>query len=200
MESYITNDLKDRFRKKKAPLKAEEIIEAGYNYKEIVAMEKAGDIVRYKSGYYTCPEVDFDEEAMVVAMFPDGVFTLESALYFHGVLKERPFTWSVAVSKNISKSRFKADYPIIHPFYCEPKVLEGGVCEIVGSFGKVRVYTRDRLICEVLKYEDKMDRTAYKQAVMSYINFEGKDIKKFLKFAKERRVLSKARAVIGIWL
>lgn len=196
----MTIDLKNRFEKKKAPLKAEEILEAGYSYKEILAMEKAGEIKRLKSGYYTCPEIALSEEEMISGLFPDGVFTMETALFYHGYLIERPFHWSVAISKNTSKSRFKLDYPVVHPYYCEPFVLEEGVEEKEVGNTKIHLYNKDRLICEVLKYEEKMDKEDFRQAVFTYINDKDKDTARFLEYAKDRRVIKKARSVIGIWL
>lgn len=196
----MTDDLKNRFATKKAPLKAEEIMEAGYSYKEILALEKSGKIKRFKSGYYTCPDVVISEEEMMIAMFPDAVFTMETALYYHGYLTERPYIWSVAVSKNVSKSRFKVDYPIIHPFYTEPKVLSDGVTLIELPAGKINIYDKDRLICEILKYEDKMERDDFKLAILAYISDKEKNTARFLDFAEKRRVIRKARSVVGPWL
>lgn len=196
----MTNDLLERFKRKKAPLKAEEIMEAGYTYKEIGILEANGEIKRFKNGYYTCPEVDISEEDMVIAMFPDGVFTMETALYYHGYISSRPYHWSVAISKNASKSRFKLDYPIIHPFYAEPKVLAEGVMKMELPAGEINIYEKDRLICEMMKYEDKMDRDDFKQALLSYITDKERDISKLLYHAEKRRVLKKTRSIIGVWI
>ena len=46
------------------------------------------------------------EEQMIAHMFPDGVLTMESALYYYKYLSQRPFAWHIAISKNVSKSRF----------------------------------------------------------------------------------------------
>ncbi len=196
----MTNDLINRFIKKRGPLKAEEIIEAGYSYKEILELEAQGKISRFKNGYYTCPEVKVPEEELVFSLFPDGVFTMETALYYHGYLPQRPYYWSIAISKNASKSRFNMNYPLIHPFYTEPKVLASGVEKLDLEQGSISLYEKDRLICEILKYEDKMERDDFKLAILSYIRDESKDIAKFLAYAKERRVIEKARSVIGPWL
>lgn len=196
----MTNDLKERFIKKRGPLKAAEIAEAGYSYKEIQALENAGEIKRIKSGYYVCPQAELSEEELVFGMFPDGVFTMETALFYHGYLPQRSIYWSVAVSKNTSKSRFKLDYPIIHPFYAEPKVLESGVIKKDTGFGCIMLYEKDRLMCEVLKYRDKMDKEDFKIALRAYIDDPDRDSGKFIDFAKERRVMNLAREVIGPWL
>lgn len=64
----------------------------------------------------------------------------------------------------------------------------------------MQIYTVDRLICDVLKYEEKLSREDFRAAVRGYIDDENKDIAALLSFAKERRVLAKVRGVFGAWL
>ncbi len=71
-----------------------------------------------------------------------------------------------------------------------------------GLSGKlsIRVYGIDRLICDVLKYEEKLSRDNFKAAVRAYINDDRKDVAKLLLYAKERKVLKKVQGIIGVWL
>ncbi|MCF0129420.1 MAG: hypothetical protein HUJ70_12645, partial [Pseudobutyrivibrio sp.] len=140
------------------------------------------------------------EDQWILKMFPDGILTMESALYVYGYLKNRPYGWSVAISKNTSKSRFKIDYPIVTPYYSEPQVLDLGVKETDFAGGTMKIYTKDRLICDVLKYQEKMDRNEFKQGVLNYIMDEDKDVALLMEYAKERKVLNKVQSMIGVWL
>ena len=63
-----------------------------------------------------------------------------------------------------------------------------------------QIYTKARLIRDCLKYESKMDREDFKQAVQSYIKDQDKDISSLLLYAKERKVLKKVQSLIGVWL
>lgn len=74
---------------------------------------------------------------------------------------QRPYTpgdWHLAASKDSGKSRFKIDYPFVKPYYVEPAVLEIGLTtgEIDGHC--VRIYDKDRVICDCLRYRNKMDK------------------------------------------
>ena len=51
---------------------------------------KPGDIIRIKSGYYVMPDSDYSEEEMILSQFPDGVLTMQSALFLYGYIEERP--------------------------------------------------------------------------------------------------------------
>ena len=156
--------------------------------------------MRIKNGYYKIKEDDKSEEEYITALFPDGILCMESALFYYGYIKEKPFSWSIAIDKNTSKSRFLLDYPVVVPYYTEPKVLENGVEEITFSSGTMKIYDKNRLICDVLKYEHKMDHNVFKEAILSYIKDEEKDIHKLLEYAKERKVSTKVQNVIGVWL
>ena len=92
------------------------------------------------------------------------------------------------------------DYPKIIPMYAEPDTLELGVTEIQLSGVTVRIFEKERLICECLKYEDKMDRERFKEGLMAYIKDPKKDIAKLMYYAKERKVVKKVQNMIGVWL
>ena len=77
------------------------------------------------------------------------------------------------------------DYPKIIPMYAEPETFELGVTEIQLSGVTVRIFERERLICECLKYEDKMDRERFKEGLMAYIKDPKKDIAKLMYYAKK---------------
>ncbi len=176
------------------------IIDRGVDYRRINYFVDHGQLRRIKSGYYTYPNEKYTEEQLVPSLFPDGVLTMESALYYHGYLKERPYGWSIAISKNVSKSRFKLEYPVVEPYYTEPAVLEMGREEIEIAGHTMGIYSKDRLACDLLKYEEKISRELFRQGLLAYIGDETKDIAALMDFAAKRKVTSRVRAVIGVWL
>ncbi len=181
-------------------VKTSQLTALGIDYRRILSLVEEGRLQRVKSGYYSMNYSNYSEEEMIVKMFPDGILTMESALYYYGYLKDKPYAWSIAVSKNTSKSRFKIDYPIVHPFYAESQVLSLGVTSMPIAGHDMKIYTKDRLICDVLKYEEKMNREDFKKAALTYINDEDKDIAQLMECAKERKVLRKVQSMIGVWL
>ena len=64
----------------------------------------------------------------------------------------------------------------------------------------VQIFDRDRLICECIFYESKMDRETYSKAIQCYIADEKKNVSKLLEYAEKRRVLKKVKDRIGVWL
>lgn len=180
--------------------KREQLCELGIDYRRILDFVERGELVRIKNGYYTDRLDRFSEEELISRLFPDALLCMESALYAYGYISQKPFGWRLAVDKNTSKSRFKMDYPKVIPYYTEPEALQIGaaVIEIGGNtFG---IYDKERVICDCLKYEAKMDRQQFQEALQSYIKDPQKDISALLEYARQRKVVKKVQSLIGVWL
>ncbi len=184
----------------KGIVRTKQITDLGIDYRRIISYVEEGRLIRVKSGYYAINLEAQDEEELIAGMFPDGILTMESALYYYGYLEVRPFVWKIAVSKNTSKSRFKMDYPALEPYYSEKEVLSLGVTTTKLGNSTMKIYTKDRLICDVLKYEEKMKREDFKKAALSYIQDDDKDVSSLMDCAAKRKVLRKVQNMIGVWL
>lgn len=192
--------IQELMEKNNGVVKTSQLYTLGLDYRRIQNFVEYGVIEKVKNGYYAMNFHKKREEDIMAALFPDCVLTMESALYCHHYLKNRPFKWTVAVDKNTSKSRFKLDYPLVLPYYTEPEVLQMGVEKMQIGNVEMSVYCRERLICDILKYENRMEREDLQQALRAFLSDKNKDIAKLLSYARERKVLSKVRSQIGVWL
>ena len=181
-------------------VKKEQFTELGIDYRRILDFVQSGDLVRIKNGYYTDRIDRFTEEELVARLFSDARLCMESALYAYGYISQKPYAWHLAVDKNTSKSRFKMDYPKIIPYYTEPDALELGSTEITMSGQQFLIYDRDRVICDCLKYETKLEREVFKGALQSYIRDSQKDISALMAYARARKVVGNVQSMIGVWL
>ena len=155
--------------------------------------------VRY--GYYQWinPE-DFSEVGTVIRLFPDAVFCMETALRYYEYSDRTPAEWHLAVSKDSGKSRFKIDYPFVKPHYMEPSWLEVGLTSGTMDGHKIRIYDKDRVICDCLRYRNKMDKEIFNKAVQRYIADPEKNIPHLLEYAEVLRVKRIVKELIGVWL
>lgn len=161
--------------------------------------QNAVEKVRY--GYYQWvdPE-DFSEVGTVIRLFPDAIFCMETALRYYGYSDRTPAEWHLAVSKDSGKSRFKIDYPFVKPHYMEPSWLEVGLTSGTMDGNKVRIYDKDRVICDCLRYRNKMDKEIFNKAVQRYIADPEKNIPHLLEYAEVLRVKRIVKELIGVWL
>ena len=181
-------------------VKTSELYSLGISYRMLEQLIKDGTIKRIKNGYYSLAQGEYSENEYMNLLFPDGVLTLESALYYYGYLEEKPFFWKIAVDKNTSKSRFSIVYPIVIPVYTEPEVLSLGVNAIELNGNSFQIYDRNRLICDCLKQQDHFSKEDMQKILKSYIKDPNKDLFLLDQYARERKVMTKVKYMIGVWL
>ncbi len=197
---YLLSEIKKKMEENGGIVKTNQITALGVDYRRILAWVEDGTLERVKNGYYSFGYKNRSEEDLILGLFSDGVLCLDSALYCYHYIEQKPDAWHLAVDKNTSKSRFKMEYPVVIPYYTEPEVLKLGVTEIPFAGGTMPIYTKERMICDCLKYEEKLERDVFKRALLSYIADGSKDIATLLKIARERKVLQKVQNMIGVWL
>ena len=170
-------------------------------YRTVQELIKEGYVEKIRYGYYQWidPE-DFSEVSTICRLFPDAILCMETALRYYGYSERAPGKWHLAVSKDSGKSRFKLDYPFVKPYYVEPSLLEIGM--ITGKIDEypVRIYDKDRVICDCLRYRNKMDKEIFNKAIQSYIKDPGKSIPRLMEYAEMLRVKKVVKDLIGVWL
>lgn len=160
-----------------------------------------GHVEKIRRGYYQWinPD-DFSEVGTVIRLFPDAILCMDTALRYYGYSDRTPGDWHLAVSKDSGKSRFKIDYPFVKPYYMEPAVLELGLTSGTMDGHAIRIYDKDRLICDCLRYRNKMDKEIFNKAIQKYIADPEKSIPKLMEYAGPLRVKKLAKDLIGVWL
>ena len=160
-----------------------------------------GHVEKVRRGYYQWVNPDdFSEVGTVIRLFPDAILCMETALRYYGYSDRTPGDWHLAVSKDSGKSRFNIDYPFVKPYYVEPAVLELGLTMGNMDGHEIRIYDKDRVICDCLRYRNKMDKEIFNKAIQNYIADPEKSIPKLMEYAGPLRVKKLAKDLIGVWL
>lgn len=182
-------------------MRSKQLQEERIFYRPLQKLIQQGCVEKVRYGYYQWidPE-DFSEVGTVARLFPDAIICMDTALRYYGYSDRTPAEWHLAVSKDSGKSRFKIDYPFVKPYYVEPSLLELGLTTGEMDGYRVRIYDKDRLICDCLRYRNKMDKEIFNKAIQNYIADSGKSVPKLLEYAKMLRVKKTAKDLIGVWL
>lgn len=183
-------------------IKTADLISAGIYYADIQKLISEGIIEKVRHGYYqlVSKATKQSEAALIASLFPDGVLCMYSALFYYGYSDRTPMQWDIAVSKNISRARFNLDYPYVKPHYFDTKHLTYGIIQAEYEDCTMQIFERDRLICECIKNENRMDREIFNKAIQGYISDFAKSVPKLLEYAKLRNVSKRVRDRIGVWL
>lgn len=183
-------------------IKTMQLNSLGLRSREIAELVNAGKLTRIKQGYYQMADnADIVSEAQIIGqLYPDGVICMETALLYYGYGERTPLAWNIAIDRNASKARFNIDYPAVQPHYIEKKHLTYGITDAGYGDCTLKIFDKDRLICECIKNENKMDREAYNKAIQAYINDNEKNIANLLDYAERRNIHKRVKERIGIWL
>ncbi len=170
-------------------------------YADIQKMLEAGIIEKVKRGYYHWIDNFSGSEVVIInKLFPDAVFCMETALFYYRYSERNPAQWNFAIDTNVSKQRTKIDYPFIKAYRVEPALVTLGETKGKIDFIEVRIYDRDRTICDCLKNMTKMDKEIFNKAIQSYVKDPKKNIPNLMKYAKELRIQKRVKDLIGVWL
>ncbi len=182
-------------------VKTAQLNEAGIQNSEIKKMCENGELKRVKHGYYQAAgKADVSEERMIATFLDEGIVCMESALFHYGYSDKMPLVWTIAVSRNISRTKIKIDnFPCKIYFIQEDKLSIG---KTKGMFNGIQlpVYDRERTICDCFKYKSKMDNEIFNKAINAYVEDEKKNLSNLSKYAKEMRVYKKVIELMEVVL
>ena len=192
---------KDIFEDYGGMMRTKDLEREKIRYRNVQKLIEAGLVEKVRYGYYQWVRSDdFSEAGTVIRLFPDAILCMDTALRYYGYSDRTPGDWHLAVSKDSGKSRFHIDYPFVKPYYIEPAVLELGLTKGNMDGHEVRIYDKDRVICDCLRYRNKMDKEIFNKAIRAYIEDPGKNIPKLMEYARPLRVKKAVKDLIGVWL
>ncbi len=192
--------IEETFNKHGGVLKTSELNALGLSSRQIKRLIEDNIIVRIKHGFYELTNYVPREEVIISRLFPEAVIFLESAMMEYGFTDRIPSAWQIAVNKDSNKKQYEIDYPFIEPYYLEPKFIEIGINIVEIDRVKVRIYDRDRTICDTLRYEKKLEEEVFTNAIKNYIKDPKKNVRNLYEYANIFNIKNKVQTYIGVWL
>lgn len=170
-------------------------------YRDIQRMLNEGLIEKIKRGYYHWIESYVKDEIVIInRLFPDGVLCMDTALFYYKYSDRTPAEWHITIDKNTSRQRTQVEYPLIRAYRVESELLTLGEANGKIDSQKVRIYDRDRTICDVLRNMNKMDKEIFNKAIQGYVKDPKKNIPNLMQYAKVLRVQKRLKDIIEVWL
>ena len=195
------NTAKEIFDRYGGIMKTSELTKEKIYYADVANLIRAGVVEKIRHGYYQWIDNDNLSEAVTISkLFPDGILCMDTALRHYGYSDRTPAQWHIAVSKFSNRTRFKIDYPFVKPYFVPPELLEIGLCEQKIDGNKVRMYDKERVICDCLRYRNKMDKEIFNKAIQSYVSDTSKSIPKLMEYSVPLRCQKLVKDLIGVWL
>lgn len=190
----------DEFERHGGVMKTSDLKVMGLSSRQIKKLLEEGEISKIKYGYYELADEVNPEEVIIARLFPEAVIFLESALLHYHYTDRIPSAWQIAVDRDSEKSQYDIDYPLVKPYYQEAKFLSIGVSTFKVQGVEVRIFDRDRTMCDVMRYEKKLEKEVFTNAIMRYSKDPEKNIRRLFEYAEIFNITKKIQSQIGKWL
>jgi predicted transcriptional regulator of viral defense system len=177
-----------------------QVEEAGLSRTVLKPFVDKGILLKESHGIYSLYESIPDEFKLIQMRSEKIIFSYGTALYLLGMSDRVPHIIDVTVPQGYNVSRIKKDYPTIHFHYINKDLWKLGITIIKSPMGaNVKIYDKERCICDLIRDKKNIDSQLYIQAIKEYFKF-GSNIRKILKYGKQIGVEEKLRTYIEVLL
>ena len=169
-------------------LTAKELTELGVTYYSIQQLLDDQVIERIKRGVYILNDGNEEELGIVFKLVPRGVLCLISAAYLHDYTTNIPLRHHLAIhNKDVYHL---PDHPPIKLYYWKNAQYELGVEDRVYNGVSIKLFDREKTVCDFLKFRNKLETSIVKEVLKSYLRDRNRNIAKLKYYSKELRISS----------
>ncbi|WP_434749652.1 type IV toxin-antitoxin system AbiEi family antitoxin domain-containing protein [Paenibacillus amylolyticus] len=170
--------------------RTKDFITAGISPYYIKKLESIGEIERVKQGgYRQAGEVNEppNEIVEVSKLVPKGVICLLSALSYYELTTYNPWEYQIAIHRGSKKPKLP-DYPPIKVIYLADAQYSIGIAEVNVDGCIVKIYDREKTICDMVRYREKIGIDLMKEGLRNYLQSPSKNITRLVSYADKLRI------------
>ena len=150
-------------------------------------------------GIYISPDAWEDRLYSIQLRNRKIVFSHETALYIHNLSDREPFSPVITVGRGYNAKHLKDNGVVVHTV--RPEWLELGLTQAQTFTGNtVRIYDRERCICDIIKNKNRMDIQVFQMALSSYFSNSEKNIYDLMEYARIMGISDKVRQYTEVLL
>lgn len=124
---------------------------------------ESGELYRVDKGIYSLEE-HVPEIAVVTFKYPNAVVTMGSALYIYGLTDVIPDVIDLATTRDAAKITDKR----VKQYFIPDEFFKEGIDQIDYKGYMISIYSRERMLVEVLRYKPKLPYDFYKEVILNY--------------------------------
>ena len=138
------------------------LTEYGSDYK-IQQKVEAGELFRVGKAIYS-EEEHVPELAVLARKYPKAVVTMRSAFYMYGLTDVIPEEYDFATERDAAKIRDKR----VKQYFSPDGFFEQGAITTDYKGYPIRIYNKERMLIELLRYKSKLPFDYYKEILLNY--------------------------------
>lgn len=186
----------DAFEDNEGLLNFNQVKQLGLSYYMLNLMLANEEIYSDERGLYSLPNVYVDEWFCIQHRFPKGIFSLDSALWLHGLSLTVPFqpTLSFPYGTNTKKLKLNNILPIVLRAHYDKGIeqLERQPKQFIS------LYSRERTLAECLRPIYKIDIQLISTAFQMYFKDKKYNLDELYYYGKLFKVTSKLQSYIEV--
>ena len=150
-----------------------------------------GQLYKLEEGVYSdLPQASSLE--IIAAKYPNAIFTMDTAFYFHGLTDVIPDAYCIATLESSKALRDKR----IKQYFVKNEILNVGVITMKRKNAFIKIYDRERMLIELLRFKNALPYDYYKEILGNYRNLIYElDIERIQEYAStfpKRKMISAA--------
>ncbi len=170
-----------------------QVEESGIYRSVIGQLVEKGFLVKEAKGIYSLADEYPDEYLLLQKRSKKMIFSYGTALYLWRMSDRVPHMVDVSVPQNFNGSRILKDNKKLRLHYIGKDKWNIGITETETSLGNtVKLYDKERCICDLILLKKEVDKQLYVQAVKEFFS-SNYDVRKILKYAKVFHIEDKVR-------
>ncbi len=170
-----------------------QIEEAGISRTCLKNFVENSSLIRIGHGKYSLSDVVIDDYALLQKRSHVLLFSHGTALYLWEMSDRIPHVIDVTVPAGTNVSRIKKDNPEIRFHYIRPEMFKLGMTQTNTPMGSVvKLYDKERCICDIIRAKKDTDMQLYTQAIKDYFQ-HSPNMRKLLKYSKQFGIEDKIR-------
>lgn len=144
---------------------------------------KEKEMEKVARGVYITENVWPDELFIMQVRNAAVVFSGETALYLHGMIDREYTDICITVPTGYNATHLKADN--VRVKYVSRDIYEMGICDVPSSSGnKVKVYDKERCICELITNRGMVEVQQFQTAMKDYMHGKDKKLSRLIEYAE----------------
>ena len=145
---------------------------------------KEHDMERIARGIYIADDVWPDELYIMQVRSSAVIFSGETALYLHNLIDREYSEICVSVPTGYNATHLCAEN--LRVKYVPRDIYELGVCMVTSSSGNmVKVYDKERCICDLIAERNKTEVQNFQTAIKEYMSGKDKKLSKLIEYAEK---------------
>ena len=152
---------------------------------------KKNQLIRIQKGVYQYAHIDLPDNDMILAqeLFPQAVISMLTAASYYNLTTIIPSSIQLTLPSNKSRRLTPPSYPQIEFFFANEKIIDLGIEIISEENHSLRIYNRERVVCDMFRYLPRVGLDAALDIFKNYMhNKKNRQLDKLLHYSRQLRV------------